>query len=516
MPLDITLPQLNKPKSAKDIVITILASEYPLTAKKVYNKIKKDYGLNISYQAAYKAITELAEQKILIKNGLEYSLNNAWIEDIENFVDKIKKSYSTGVKPNLFGLSEFKQEGETQTYVFDSLEEAEAYRKGLQVAFFSSGKGLIYCGQSSHIRSPLFLSEKSFKVLSLVGSSDSKAFLISRGNSPIDRWCANFYRSKKVQVKLGIKDCIAGIIVMGDKIIQQYIPKQLEEPLDEVYSMSNIESIDVQDIFQKIYRKKAKIKMTITKNEMLAKQIQANILSYFGDNISICDIDNTLSEGFLVCRFAEHLFKKNIFDKNAFEEIQDALKRYTEGKIEYNKVADIILIAYARGLKGEDVKTVRAIGKEFIKTNARLFSFSNELVSMLGKRGKVFAITGSPREVADYLTDVLPFTKVFATEIGIESEKFTGELITNLAVYNTKKKVLNDYLNDENLDLVNSVGIGDSVGDLAILEMVEKPMVINAKKEMLKTAKERGYEIVTPENVLLKIKNYLEKARKPL
>ena len=46
----------------KSLIIEILSEDWPLTAKKIYYKIKKK-GKSVSYQAVFKSLQYLAEKK---------------------------------------------------------------------------------------------------------------------------------------------------------------------------------------------------------------------------------------------------------------------------------------------------------------------------------------------------------------------------------------------------------------------------------------------------------------------
>ena len=39
--LNIILPQLDKPKKAKDLILSILAMKHPMSSKKIYNEIRE-------------------------------------------------------------------------------------------------------------------------------------------------------------------------------------------------------------------------------------------------------------------------------------------------------------------------------------------------------------------------------------------------------------------------------------------------------------------------------------------
>jgi len=44
----VTIPSVGKPKTVKDAVIAVLINEWPLSARKIYNRVK-EYGFSVSY-----------------------------------------------------------------------------------------------------------------------------------------------------------------------------------------------------------------------------------------------------------------------------------------------------------------------------------------------------------------------------------------------------------------------------------------------------------------------------------
>jgi len=78
----------------KDRILTILSIDYPLSAKKIFNRLKNDFQISITYQAVYKAIREMVESNILLSENKEYKISLEWLNQLENFSEKIKKTYS--------------------------------------------------------------------------------------------------------------------------------------------------------------------------------------------------------------------------------------------------------------------------------------------------------------------------------------------------------------------------------------------------------------------------------------
>jgi len=92
---NISLLEMGKTKkrSVREAIISILSREFPLSIRKIYSKVKKEYNLDVTYQAIFKTIKEMLDDNILEKLDKEYRLNINWIKQLENEVDIIKKNY---------------------------------------------------------------------------------------------------------------------------------------------------------------------------------------------------------------------------------------------------------------------------------------------------------------------------------------------------------------------------------------------------------------------------------------
>jgi hypoxanthine-guanine phosphoribosyltransferase len=85
-----------KKRSVREAVISILSNEFPLSTKKIFNRVKKDHNLSVTYQAVFKSIQEMIVENVLEKIDKEYKLNITWIENLENEIKIIKHSYVKG------------------------------------------------------------------------------------------------------------------------------------------------------------------------------------------------------------------------------------------------------------------------------------------------------------------------------------------------------------------------------------------------------------------------------------
>ena len=83
-----------KPKSTREIIISVLIKEYPLSAKEVYNRVLKVSSKDTTYQAVHKAIQELSAEGSITKQGKDYQLNPNWITNLKSFVKDAEESYT--------------------------------------------------------------------------------------------------------------------------------------------------------------------------------------------------------------------------------------------------------------------------------------------------------------------------------------------------------------------------------------------------------------------------------------
>jgi len=78
----------------KNILIRLLAEEWPLTTKKLFKKARLEFGKGMSYQAVHKALQELVSLKVVACKCKEYSLEPFWLQEIEAFASLALEKYA--------------------------------------------------------------------------------------------------------------------------------------------------------------------------------------------------------------------------------------------------------------------------------------------------------------------------------------------------------------------------------------------------------------------------------------
>ncbi|MDP2908903.1 MAG: hypothetical protein Q8N77_03800 [Nanoarchaeota archaeon] len=285
MTLNLTLPQIGGKATTKDYVISILGYDWPLTIKKVYNLVKKRYGHNVTYQAVFKAVSELHSKGVIEKKDEGYQINLKWLKHLHNYTEFIETNYYTKNRLKLIeGIKDARKEGNINVLTFETFFDVEKYLYYLQKQYVLSSKGKeIICVHHAHEWRPLFYLRAEYNWIRKVKELGHRTYILCAGNTAIDRWCASFYKSIGCNVRLGA-NCASTceLIVFGDVIIQVYLPSEIKKSISEQFSrLKDMGKIGQRTLIESIFEKKTDIKVIINKDSELAEQIKKETLGFF-------------------------------------------------------------------------------------------------------------------------------------------------------------------------------------------------------------------------------------------
>jgi len=238
-------------KSVRNLIINILSARFPLDTKALFEAIKNSGNKNITYPAVYSALKILEKEEKIVnaKNG--FALSRKWLLELKRFSEKAEQNYSK--VPALASLSAMAKDSNTRTFTFSNLDEAEKYRKSLQIEYISEKRIHPYCAIYNHLKSPITHSETSLNIISAIARQKIQSYFAVASDTPIDRWCANFYmRSPWTFVKTGLKIPYVEVcetMILGNIIIQTYIPKHVQNYLNSIYEKTRkLEDINALEL----------------------------------------------------------------------------------------------------------------------------------------------------------------------------------------------------------------------------------------------------------------------------
>lgn len=289
MPTSVIIPTLGKPKTVKDAVISILSTEWPLTTRKIYSKVK-NMDLDVSYQAIYKALNEFVTESIVKKTGSEYQLNEDWIEKIKEFGNELESLYKGKETESLekvinIGYQSFSFETVFDLYKFilDALVFFQNYYRHQQ----PKNPGIVHF---SHMWWALVGSVREQENFKKAASWDGGVYLICSGNTYADKLLAKFYTGVKgADIKIKLDTNCANdyeTFIVEDCLIQVYLSNKIKRVFESTYkNFKHGSSSSFGKFYEDILFKKTEINVIINKNPRVAELIRNKTLKHFNYNI---------------------------------------------------------------------------------------------------------------------------------------------------------------------------------------------------------------------------------------
>ncbi len=212
---------------------------------------------------------------------------------------------------------------------------------------------------------------------------------------------------------------------------------------------------------------------------------------------AVFDIDGTLLRWQLYHGAVNTLAKRGLLGESAFEELQKIRmswknREHPEAFKEYERYMVRLYDAVVVGVPVEEFE--RAARETVAEHKQQVYTYTRDLIRSLKKDGYfLLTISGSHKEMVEELAEFYGFDDFVGSTYVVKDGVFTGE---KEIVAEDKAKHLRSMIAKHDLILENSVAVGDTAGDIPMLEMVERPIAFNPEKKLFDTARERGWDIV--------------------
>lgn len=213
---------------------------------------------------------------------------------------------------------------------------------------------------------------------------------------------------------------------------------------------------------------------------------------------ALFDVDGTIFRSSLLIELVEELIDSGVFDESIRDRYALEKELWLDRKSSYYGYIDKVVEAFMENIRGVMFQELKAAGERVVHRHKdRLYTYTRDLIRELKKEGYfLLAVSNSPKLVLDEFCRRLGFDKVYGRlyELG-PGDRFTGT-IEDLHLIANKANILKRAMEKEGLVLGGSVGVGDTEGDIPVLELVEKPICFNPSRELYKTAKRLGWKVV--------------------
>ncbi|MEN9613810.1 MAG: hypothetical protein RLZZ347_117 [Candidatus Parcubacteria bacterium] len=214
--------------------------------------------------------------------------------------------------------------------------------------------------------------------------------------------------------------------------------------------------------------------------------------------VAIFDIDGTIFRSSLFTELLDALVEAKVFPASAKDSYEKDYRRWINRKGDYQTYLNSAVDSFMKHIPGVPYKDFINVGEKVVQEHKdEVYAFTRDLLKDLKKKGYfLLAISQSPKGVLDKFCAHLGFNKVYGRfyEIGPE-DQLTGK-VADLHLIANKANIVKRAVEKEHLTLKGSIAVGDTEGDIPMLEMVDTPICFNPNKLLYRHAKINGWKVV--------------------
>jgi hypothetical protein len=273
MSLELVLPQIDNKTSSKDLIISVLAEEWPLSVKELFSKISKEFRFKGTYQAVFKSVKELQNKKVLVKTGEKYELNISWIKNLQSFTETVETNYYATKKLKKV-LDKNKKGEDTILMNFESIFDAEKYLYYFVKNELKKSEPTKVFFEMNNLWKVLFYYRAEYNYYTKLEKLGHKFFFLTSSKTKIEKQAIEFYKRLNIKIKQ-TKAAPTDSIVFGDHYIQIFIPEETKEKIDKLLNQEN--SFELI----KLLSEENLIKVIVHKDKALAEGIAKKLEKLF-------------------------------------------------------------------------------------------------------------------------------------------------------------------------------------------------------------------------------------------
>jgi len=224
--------------------------------------------------------------------------------------------------------------------------------------------------------------------------------------------------------------------------------------------------------------------------------------------VAIFDIDGTIFRSSLLIELVEMLIELGHFPVSVRQDYEDQKVQWLERKGDYESYIMAVVKVFVKNIKGMPYdELARASELVVARYRHRTYKYTEELIKELKEEGYfLLAISQSPKTTLDYFCKDVGFDKTYGRIYETDEQGLLTGRIVDEDVIATKANIVRRACEKEGLTLEGSVGVGDTEGDISMLEIVERPICFNPNLKLYEHAMKAGWEaVVERKDVIYKL-----------
>lgn len=215
--------------------------------------------------------------------------------------------------------------------------------------------------------------------------------------------------------------------------------------------------------------------------------------------VAFFDVDGTVFRSSLLIELVEALIEDGVFPYDVKDEYRQSYTAWINREGTYEDYINALVKTYLKNIKGVHYGQFADIGKRVVSVHSkRVYRYTRDLITELKSKGYyTVAISQSPKTILDQFCTQYGFDKVYGRmyEIGPQ-DRFTGQITDVHLIENKANIVRRVFEHNQNLTPEKSIAVGDTEGDIPLLESVAQPICFNPNDSLYKYAQRVGWKVV--------------------
>ncbi|MFH1224666.1 MAG: hypothetical protein V1676_02575 [Candidatus Diapherotrites archaeon] len=264
--------------STKEVVVSILAKEFPLSAKEIHGRLMRQHSSEISYQAVHKLLSQMEEEGMLSLADKKYSLGIDWIKNLKKFSTGLEDAYLNNGKNNFDNI----WEKESASLSFDCLSD---FSRFIVYRFHNAPNPKNKPGVCRWWSAwPTFPFSEEDYIQARKNIKRTKFYLVARNNTAVDRMIASNYADLGAKIKLGVESSFSPeVVVYGDYVGYVYLPARLKRDWYRISTIARtFAQLKLGKLFGRLFKGKTeKFRIDIHRDPEVTDQIREETIALF-------------------------------------------------------------------------------------------------------------------------------------------------------------------------------------------------------------------------------------------
>lgn len=215
--------------------------------------------------------------------------------------------------------------------------------------------------------------------------------------------------------------------------------------------------------------------------------------------VAFFDIDGTVFRSSLLIELVERLIQEEVMPRTARQDFSTELHAWRSREGSYEAYITAVIQTFLKHIKGVHYGEFADIGRQVVAVQSKyVYRFTRDLIRQLKEENfYLVAISQSPKTILDGFCEQYGFDKVYGRfyEIGPQ-DRFTGEITDEHLIENKANIARRVFDRQPGLTREESIAVGDTEGDIPLLEMVARPICFNPNQVLYRHAKRVGWPVV--------------------